>query len=204
MVVKPLDSPESITAPAMSKPVTPTPGGTLKTEPKGIKLAYSDRALAELQGMPAAEPARPEIPQPGTARPEATKPESAAAPAAPDHVDWGWPTTGKPASAFSDATPGIDIPGKAGQPVTAAAAGKVIHADSKLRGYGKLVIIQHNSMYLSAYAYNQKLLVKEGDQVKKGQPIAEMGSTDSDRVQLHFEIRRYGKPVDPLKFLPPR
>ena len=89
-----------------------------------------------------------------------------------------------------------------GQPVFAAAAGKVIHVGTNLRGYGKLVIIQHSSMFLSAYAHNSKILVKEGDRVSKGQKIAEMGDTDADQVKLHFEIRRFGKPVDPAKYLP--
>ena len=85
----------------------------------------------------------------------------------------------------------------------ASAAGKVVYAGTGLRGYGKLVIIKHNATYLSAYAHNREILVKEGQQVTKGQKIAEMGNTDSDQVKLHFEIRRQGKPVDPLKYLPP-
>ena len=99
---------------------------------------------------------------------------------------------------------GIDIAGKAGDAVLAAADGRVVYADSGLRGYGKLIILKHNNTFLTAYAHNQNLLVKEDQQVRQGQKIAEMGSTDADRVKLHFEIRRQGKPVDPLKFLPPR
>lgn len=99
---------------------------------------------------------------------------------------------------------GIDIAGKAGDAVLAAADGRVVYADSGLRGYGKLIILKHNNTYLTAYAHNQNLLVKEDQQVRQGQKIAEMGSTDADRVKLHFEIRRQGKPIDPLKFLPPR
>jgi lipoprotein NlpD len=94
------------------------------------------------------------------------------------------------------------IGGEEGQPITTSAPGKVVYAGSGLRGYGKLVIIKHNSTYLSVYAHNRALLVKEGDRVGAGQKIAEMGSTDSDRVGLHFEIRRLGKPVDPLRYLP--
>src|SRR6185295_3808553 len=98
---------------------------------------------------------------------------------------------------------GIDIAGASGQPVTASAGGKVVYAGTGLRGYGKLIIIKHNGTFLSAYAHNRDILVKEGQQVAKGQKIAEMGNTDSEQVKLHFEIRRQGKPVDPLRYLPP-
>ena len=99
---------------------------------------------------------------------------------------------------------GIVIGGKAGDPVYAASDGRVVYAGSGLRGYGNLLIVKHNDTFLSAYAHNQTLLVKEDQVVRRGQRIAEMGSTDADSVQLHFEIRRLGKPVDPLKLLPPR
>ena len=98
---------------------------------------------------------------------------------------------------------GIDIAGKEGEAVVASAPGKVVYAGSGLRGYGKLIIIKHNKTYLSAYAHNKEILVKEGEQVKKGQKIAEMGSSDADSVKLHFEIRRLGKPMDPARYLPP-
>ena len=99
---------------------------------------------------------------------------------------------------------GLGIAGKLGDPVLAAAEGRVVYAGSGLRGYGNLVILKHNATYLTAYAHNQTLLVKEDQSVRRGQKIAEMGSTDSDRVLLHFEIRRQGKPVDPARLLPPR
>jgi lipoprotein NlpD len=99
---------------------------------------------------------------------------------------------------------GVDVAGKAGDPVLAAADGKVVYAGSGLRGYGNLVIIKHNNTFLSAYAHNQALLVREDQAVKRGQTIAQMGNSDADQVKLHFEIRRLGKPVDPVKFLPPR
>jgi lipoprotein NlpD len=99
---------------------------------------------------------------------------------------------------------GVDIAGRAGDPVLAAADGRVVYAGSGLRGYGNLVILKHNNTYLTAYAHNQSLLVKEDQAVKQGQKIAEMGSTDADRVKLHFEIRRQGKPVDPARYLPAR
>jgi lipoprotein NlpD len=96
---------------------------------------------------------------------------------------------------------GVDIAGRAGDPVLAAADGRVVYAGSGLRGYGNLVILKHNNTYLTAYAHNQSLLVKEDQAVKQGQKIAEMGSTDADRVKLHFEIRERGRPVDPMKYL---
>jgi lipoprotein NlpD len=99
---------------------------------------------------------------------------------------------------------GIDIAGKVGDPVLAAADGRVVYAGSGLRGYGNLIIIKHNNTYLTAYAHNRSLLVKEDQAVRQGQRIAEMGSTDSDQVKLHFEIRRQGKPVDPVRYLPPK
>ncbi len=101
-------------------------------------------------------------------------------------------------------TKGLAIAGKAGDPVLAAADGRVVYAGSGLRGYGNLVIVKHNATFLSAYAHNQTLLVKEDQIVRRGQKIAEMGSTDAERVQLHFEIRRQGKPIDPARLLPPR
>ena len=99
---------------------------------------------------------------------------------------------------------GLDIGGKAGDPVLAAADGRVVYAGAGLRGYGNLIILKHNNSYLSAYAHNQVLLVKDDQLVRRGQKIAEMGSSEADRVQLHFEIRRQGKPIDPAKLLPPR
>ena len=99
---------------------------------------------------------------------------------------------------------GLDLGGAAGDPVLAAADGRVVYAGAGLRGYGNLVIVKHNNTYLTAYAHNQALLVKEDQTVRKGQKIAEMGSSDTDRVKLHFEVRRQGKPVDPVKFLPSR
>jgi lipoprotein NlpD len=122
-----------------------------------------------------------------------------------DAVAWLWPASGKVISNFDEPrTKGLAISGKAGDPVLAAADGKVVYAGSGLRGYGNLVILKHNNTYLTAYAHNQTLLVKEEQSVRRGQKIAEMGSTDAERVQLHFEIRRLGKPVDPTKLLPSR
>ena len=116
--------------------------------------------------------------------------------------DWQWPVKGKLLSKFSANTNGIDVIAKAGSPVKAASGGKVVYAGSGLKGYGNLLIIKHNASFLSAYAHNRKLLVKEGAVVKAGQKIAEVGATGTDRNKLHFEIRKDGNPVDPLKYLP--
>ena len=116
-----------------------------------------------------------------------------------------WPASGTVVAGFNESTnKGLDIAGKAGDPVVAVADGRVVYAGAGLRGYGNLVILKHNNTYLTAYAHNQKLLVKEDQNVKKGQKIAEMGSSDADRVKLHFEVRRQGKPVDPSRYLPAR
>lgn len=134
---------------------------------------------------------------------------AASAPAAvkegEDDIAWAWPASGSVIAGFDEVrTKGLSIGGKAGDPVLAAADGKVVYAGNGLRGYGNLIIIKHNANYLTAYAHNQALLVKEDQSVKRGQKIAEMGASDTDRVQLHFEIRRQGRPVDPAKMLPSR
>jgi lipoprotein NlpD len=122
-----------------------------------------------------------------------------------DSMIFAWPHPGPVLAGFDEAkNKGLDFAGKAGDPVLAAGDGKVVYAGSGLRGYGNLVILKHNNTYLTAYAHNQTLLVKEDQSVTKGQRIADMGSSDSDRVKLHFEIRKQGKPVDPAKLLPAR
>ncbi|MYM82992.1 peptidoglycan DD-metalloendopeptidase family protein, partial [Duganella sp. FT50W] len=138
-------------------------------------------------------------------------PAPAPAPAAPAlaaddaSLTWMWPADGKVIATFDEGkNKGVDIAGKAGQPVVAAGAGKVMYAGSGIRGYGNLVIVKHSNNLLSAYAHNRTILVKEGQSVNKGQMIAEMGDSDTDSVKLHFEIRQQGKPVDPSRFLPNR
>ena len=122
-----------------------------------------------------------------------------------DDITWAWPATTPVSTPFDDArSKGLVFRGKPGDPVYAAADGRVVYAGSGLRGYGNLVILKHNATYLTAYAHNQTLLVKDDQQVKRGQKIAEMGSTDADGVQLHFEIRKQGKPIDPARLLPAR
>ncbi|MDO8301279.1 peptidoglycan DD-metalloendopeptidase family protein [Lacisediminimonas sp.] len=170
-----------------------------KSLPRGDKRAYSDATLAEMQkpdGAPVAAASRPEAAKPG-ARPAE---QAATADDAPELI---WPTEGRVVSVFDQAKKGIDIAGTLGQPVLAAGSGAVLYAGS-MRGYGNLVIVKHTNTYLSAYAHNKTILVKEGQTVSRGQKIAEMGNSDTDRVKLHFEIRQQGKPVDPTKYLPNR
>jgi len=128
-------------------------------------------------------------------------------PAGEEELPWGWPTShgASVVAGFDEQrNKGLDIAGRPGDPVLASADGRVVYAGAGLRGYGNLIILKHNNTYLSAYAHNQTLLVKEDQTVRKGQKIAEMGSSDADRVKLHFEIRRQGKPVDPARYLPAR
>ncbi|SEA47883.1 peptidoglycan DD-metalloendopeptidase family protein [Variovorax sp. YR216] len=140
-------------------------------------------------------------PMPVTASP--TPPAAAAS--GDEDVGWIWPAQGTLIAGFDEAkNKGLDISGKAGDSVLAAADGRVVYAGAGLRGYGNLIILKHNNTYLTAYAHNRTLLVKEDQSVQKGQKIAEMGNSDADRVKLHFEIRRQGKPVDPARYLPPR
>ena len=155
------------------------------------------------------------------ASPAASRTATAAAPSAPtspvppssapsqntvaEDIGLVWPAQGQVIAGFDEAkNKGIDIAGKLGDPVLAAADGQVVYAGAGLRGYGNLVIVKHNNTYLTAYAHNQRLLVKEDQKIRRGEKIAEMGSSDADRVKLHFEVRRQGKPVDPAKYLPAR
>ena len=120
-------------------------------------------------------------------------------------MSWMWPAQGSVVAGFDEAkNKGLDIGGAAGDAVLAAADGRVVYVGASLRGYGNLIILKHNNTYLTAYAHNQVLLVKEDQTVRKGQKIAEMGNSDADRVKLHFEVRRQGKPVDPARYLPAR
>ncbi|MFT3856301.1 MAG: peptidoglycan DD-metalloendopeptidase family protein [Aquabacterium sp.] len=199
-VVPPGLDASSATGIAAAKPV-----GTPKIE---------SRPLDVKPGSPAASAAAVK-PVPGTPSSASTAASGgaatwSAASAASDSRDgdepaWAWPASGPTIGSFEEGRrKGLAIGGKAGDPVYAAGDGRVVYAGSGLRGYGNLVIIKHNGDYLTAYAHNQALLVKEDQLVRKGQKIAEMGSTDTDRVQLHFEIRKQGKPIDPAKQLPSR
>ncbi len=188
------------------------PAPVIKDGPVAIKYAYSESAVAELEKgtAPKEAAAKPAV-APIAKAPPAQKTEPAPQPPAQttaiadeEGLTWRMPSDGKLIGSFSetDNRKGVDIAGKMGQPIYASAGGKVVYSGSGLRGYGKLVIIKHNPTYLSAYAHNSKILVKEGQSVQQGQKIAEMGNTDSDQVKLHFEVRRYGKPVDPARYLP--
>lgn len=180
------------TALPTAKPTT-APTTTAKVE-SNTKAAVE--ANEKLQTKPEAKPeSNPE------SNPEA-KPEVKPTAEPIGGINWIWPTKGKVIAGFNDGgNKGIDIAGSKGQPILAAASGKVIYSGSDLRGYGKLVIVKHNNTYLSVYANNSNILVKEGQQVSAGLKIAEMGDTDSNTVKLHFEIRQQGKSVDPAKFL---
>ena len=162
--------------------------------PKAYREAYTDEAFNRKVATPQS--------QTTNNLPPAT-PKEAAPIVLEDKVDWQWPTKGKLENLFNEAQgqKGIDILGSLGQDIKAAGPGKVIYSGEDLKGYGKLVIIKHNNSYLSVYAHNKELLVKEGQVVTKGQKIATMGDSGTDKVKLHFEIRKQGQSVDPTSFL---
>ncbi len=175
--------------------------GRVDVRPLGAASGAAGGSAAGAAG--AASAASAASPSASVAAPTPAPPPAARE--ADEEMNWAWPAAGPVASAFDEAKyKGLAITGKAGDPVLAAADGRVVYAGSGLRGYGNLIIVKHNATYLSAYAHNQALLVKEDQVVRRGQKIAEMGSSDADRVQLHFEIRRQGKPIDPAKLLPQR
>jgi lipoprotein NlpD len=194
-------------------PIKPLPGGVetrpldgaapstdpnMKTQPLAQRVPYSDDAYARMAKLQPKPDVKPET------KPESKPEAKTETPLAAGEVDWSWPTVGKVIGNFNEGSnKGVVIAGKLGQPVHASAAGRVIFSGTGIRGLGKLVVIRHNSNYLSVYAHNNTLLVKEGQNVSKGQKIAEMGNSDTDQVKLHFEIRRQGKPVDPVTLLPP-
>ena len=183
---------------AMTRPVASNRVETRPLEARAASAAAPPPPGTSTASAPVAAPA-----------PVVAVPVPVAAPPIPregdDDVAWGWPASAPVSTPFDEArSKGLVFRGKAGDPVLAAADGRVVYAGSGLRGYGNLVILKHNATYLTAYAHNQTLLVKDDQAVKKGQKIAEMGATDADGVQLHFEIRRQGKPIDPARLLPPR
>ena len=181
---KPLDAkPGAVAAPSVAGAVGGTVGGT------GATPGVTPASPATAPTLPAITPA----------------PAATGARDADEDLNWAWPAAGPVATPFDDnKSKGLGISGKAGDPVLAAADGRVVYAGSGLRGYGNLVIVKHNALFITAYAHNQALLVKEDQAVRRGQKIAEMGSSEAERVQLHFEIRRQGKPVDPARLLPAR
>lgn len=187
--------------PAPSAPAQGAADGGVKNSPKALRLPYSEQNLASLARGDARVETKPE-PKPEP-RVEAVKP----APAAerdPDAIEFAWPVRGRLLAGFSEPNnKGLDIAGKPGDPVLAAASGRVMYTGTGIRGYGKLIVIKHENNFNSVYAHNREILVKEGQNVTRGQRIAELGDTDSDTPKLHFEIRKSGKPVDPAKYLPP-
>ena len=186
----------------VAPPVSDTQVVTRPVLPGSAAPATATPPLAAAS-RPASAPVAPVATAPVAPPP----PPAAASPAltGDEDVGWIWPAQGTLLGGFDDAkNKGLDIGGRAGDAIIAAADGRVVYSGAGLRGYGNLIILKHNNTFLTAYAHNQTLLVKEDQAVKKGQKIAEMGNSDADRVKLHFEIRRQGKPVDPAKYLPPR
>jgi len=176
--------------------------GGMKTSPKALRLPYSEQNLASL--------ARPD------ARPEAVKPAAAAAPApagvppsaaperAADSINFIWPAKGRVVTGFSEPrSKGVDIAGNMGDPVVAAAAGRVIYVGSGIPGLGKFIVVRHENGFNTVYAHNREILVKMDQNLARGQKIAELGNSDADAPKLHFQIRKFGTPLDPMKYLPP-
>lgn len=190
----------------ISAPFTIYTGQTLRLDVGAANTAA--RPATQAPAKVAAAP--PKRSSPASARSENRTTPRAPAPRqtpAAGTLQWHWPARGPIINAFGAGTglnQGIDIAGELGEPVIAAASGQVVYAGSGLRGYGNLLIIKHNDTYLSAYAHNQRLLKSEGDMVKAGERVAEMGSSGANKVKLHFEIRREGRPVDPIRYLPRR
>jgi lipoprotein NlpD len=202
VVTYPLDGNNKVQS-ANTTLVNPSPASVVNiNEPKATREAYSEEALNKAIVTAKAPPPPATKPAVETADTKADTKSATQNVTETDAISWSWPTKGKVIANFNDSgNKGIDIAGSKGQAINAAAAGKVIYSGSDLRGYGKLVIIKHNNSFLSVYANNNNILVKEGQQVSAGQKIAEMGDTDSNSVKLHFEIRQQGKSVDPSKFL---
>ncbi|PHV11378.1 peptidoglycan DD-metalloendopeptidase family protein [Chitinimonas sp. BJB300] len=218
VVLKPLKQDAEVTPPMKATTATAGVAAGVATisYPRSLKLSYSTDAPTVARQAEGPQQSAPKVTdttkvvenskstdlKTAEAKPQESKPAvDRAAASGEEDLNWVWPTSGKVITPFSESAKGVDIGGKVGQPVLAASPGRVVYAGSGLRGYGKLVIIKHNKTYLSAYAHNNQLLVKEGDNVKKGDKIAEMGNSDAEQVKLHFEIRRFGKPVDPSKYL---
>jgi lipoprotein NlpD len=181
--------------------------------PKGGKLPYSAENLALLKardGVPVPATAPPPVATVAPAPDSPPPPPKPAVPADSGGIEWAWPAAGKLIATFNEggngvgAHKGVAISGKLGDPVLAAAAGEVIYVGSGLRGMGNFIVVRHNPAYLTVYAHNSRILVKEKQKVTRNQKIAELGNSDADQPKLYFELRQQGKPVDPLKYLPAR
>jgi lipoprotein NlpD len=205
-IVKPIEAPAPLVVVGESGRPVASSSDSIKREPRGGKIAYSESALAEVRAMEGGAP----VPALKPAERPTEKPAAPPVPAATaEAVDWTWPAAGKVISEFveggngKESNKGIDFAGRMGEPIQAAAAGKVTYVGS-LRGYGDFLVVRHNNDFISVYAHTSKILVKKDQAVTKGQKIAEVGSSDADQPKLHFEIRQQSRPVDPLKFLPAR
>ncbi|MEX8495454.1 peptidoglycan DD-metalloendopeptidase family protein [Sphaerotilus sp.] len=194
-VVPPGQDPTQVaTRPVVTSRIEPRP---IDAKPAPVPAAAAASAASAAGAAPAPAAVSAATPAPATTAAPVREGD--------DNVNWMWPAQGAVVASFEDTrSKGVAIGGKLGDPVYAAADGRVVYAGSGLRGYGNLVIIKHNETLLTAYAHNQTLLVREDQVVRRGQKIAEMGSSDTDRVKLHFEVRRRGKPIDPTKVLPAR
>lgn len=177
--------------------------GATKTSPKALRLPYSEQNVALLSRGEAPAPAKP-APQAPAPRSEPAKPAPERVERAADGVEFIWPAKGSVLAGFSEPRlKGIDIGGRIGDPVVAAAAGKVIYVGAGIPGLGKFVVIKHNDELSTVYAHAREVLVKMDQSVIRGQRIAELGDSDADRPKLHFQVRKLGKPLDPMGYLPP-
>jgi lipoprotein NlpD len=214
---RPLDTPAP-SALAVTEAPSAAADAMLKREPRGGIEPYSEATLDRIRsaGITPQAPGVAVVALPPAMPPAAAGTAGTGAPAivtppdavrTEDGVEWSWPSSGRIIGRFGEGSnKGVDVAGRSGDPVLAAAGGRVVYAGEAMRGYGKLVIVKHDNTFLSAYAHNSKILVQERETVKRGQRIAEMGDSDTEagKPRLHFEIRRQGKPVDPMKYLPPR
>jgi lipoprotein NlpD len=188
-------------APAPSVAAVPTAPGAAQTAPVAGVGAVQARPIEAGSSTGGASAPAPTV----AAAPPATELASAAPAPAAAGLQWAWPAHGQVISGFSEGgSKGVAIAGAQGEAIFAAESGRVIYSGNGLRGYGNLVIVKHDQEFTTAYAHNRAILVKEGQMVRRGQKIAELGMSDADRPMLHFEVRKGGKPVDPLSFLPSR
>ena len=202
-----LDNPNRIEVGQVLRVVPPTAGAAnvVSAANTSTNSGVVTKPVTQASATPLAPGSAPAASAEKPSAPAASSTAAPSAGTAEDEIGWIWPTNGTVLAGFDEVkNKGIDIGGADGDPVVAAADGRVVYVGAGLRGYGNLIILKHNNTYLTAYAHNKTLLIKEDQSVRKGQKIAEMGSSDADRVKLHFEVRRQGKPVDPAKYLPAR
>lgn len=205
------DAHELADANGIMPPYTIKPGQVIRLDLQGSPSRASSSVAAKSPAQPTQSPRRAAPARSSAPKVAANTPKSNKQLQTDDrnvaNINWRWPFVGPVIATFSTSgviNKGIDIAGEAGAPIRAAADGEVVYAGSGLLGYGELIIINHNEHFLSAYAHNRKILVREGERIAQGQQIAELGATGTNRTKLHFEIRKSGKPVDPMRYLPPR